>query len=48
MKQVDTLLEGQAGKVSEAVTLLMVTATYMHYNKGFFDSMRIGMVMENL
>lgn len=48
MEQVDALLEGQAGEVSEAVTLLIVTATYMHYNKGFFDGMKIGMVMGNL
>lgn len=48
MEQVDALLEGQAGEVSEAVTLLIVTATYMHYNKGFFDGMKIGMVMGTL
>ena len=48
MNKVDALLEGQAREVSEAVTLLMVTATYMHYNKGFFDGMKIGMVMGNL
>jgi len=48
MEQVDALLEGQGGEVSEAVTLLIVTATYMHYNKGFFDGMKIGMVMGNL
>ncbi|WP_352230860.1 hypothetical protein [Pelosinus sp. IPA-1] len=48
MEQVDQLLEGQPGKVSEAVTQLVVTATYMHYNKGFFDGMKIGMVMGNL
>jgi hypothetical protein len=35
MEQVDKLLEGQPGKVSEAVTQLVVTATYMHYNKAF-------------
>jgi hypothetical protein len=48
MEQVDVLLEEQPGEVSEAVTLLMVTATYMHYNKGFFDGIKIGMVMGNL
>jgi hypothetical protein len=48
MEQVDQLLEGQPQKVSEAVTELIVSATYMHYNKGFFDGMRIGMVMGNL
>jgi len=48
MEQVDLLLEGQAEEVSEAITLMMVTATYMHYNKGFFDGMKIGMVMGNL
>lgn len=48
MDQVDKLLEGQPGKVSEAVTQLVVTATYMHYNKGFFDGMKIGMVMGSL
>ncbi|MCC5465402.1 hypothetical protein [Pelosinus baikalensis] len=48
MEQVDQLLEGQSEKVSEAVTELIVSATYMHYNKGFFDGMKIGMVMGNL
>jgi hypothetical protein len=48
MEQVDQLLEGQPGKVSEAVTELIVSATYLHYNKGFFDGMKIGMVMGNL
>lgn len=35
MEQVDKLLERQPGKVSEAVNQLVVTATYMHYNKVF-------------
>ncbi len=48
MNQVDQLLEGQPEKVSEAVTQLVVTATYMHYNKGFLDGMKIGMAMEKL
>ena len=48
MEQVDALLEGQPEKVSETVTHLIVTATYMHYNKGFFDGMKIGMVMGTL
>jgi ElaB/YqjD/DUF883 family membrane-anchored ribosome-binding protein len=48
MEQVDQLLEGQPEKVSEAVTELIVSTTYMHYNKGFFDGMKIGMVMGNL
>ncbi|MBP2659296.1 MAG: hypothetical protein H6Q69_2328 [Firmicutes bacterium] len=48
MEQVDQLLEGQPEKVSEAVTALIVSVTYMHYNKGFFDGMKIGMVMGNL
>ncbi len=48
MNQVDQLLEGQPEKVSQAVTQLVVTATYMHYNKGFLDGMKIGMVMGNV
>ena len=48
MNQVDQLLEGQPEKVDEAVTQLVVTATYMHYNKGFLDGMKIGMVMGNV
>lgn len=48
MNQVDQLLEGQPEKVSKAVTHLVVTATYMHYNKGFFDGMKIGTAMEKL
>nr|WP_017531589.1 MULTISPECIES: hypothetical protein [Pelosinus] len=48
MNQVDQLLEGQPEKVSQAVTQLVVTATYMHYNKGFFDGMKIGTAMEKL
>ncbi|AIF49696.1 hypothetical protein [Pelosinus sp. UFO1] len=48
MEQVDALLEGQVGEVNEAVTLLIVIATYMHYNKGFFDGIKSGMVMGNL
>jgi hypothetical protein len=48
MNQVDQLLEGQPEKVDEAVTQLVVTTTYMHYNKGFLDGMKIGMVMGNV
>jgi hypothetical protein len=48
MNQVYQLLEGQPEKVDEAVTQLVVTATYMHYNKGFLDGMKIGMVMGNV
>lgn len=48
MEQVDQLLEGQPEKVREAVTSLIVTVTYMHYNKGFFDGMKIGSVMGTL
>lgn len=48
MEQVDQLLAGQPEKVSDTLIELIGSITYMHYNKGFFDGMKIGMVMGNL
>lgn len=42
------LSEEQAAAISDAITELTVTATYMHYNKGFFDGLKVALVMGNL
>lgn len=51
-QQIEELLEGlsaeQAAAISDAITELSVTSTYIHYNKGFFDGLKIAMVMGNL
>jgi hypothetical protein len=48
MNQLDELLKEQKGEVSDTVTRLIMSATYIHYNKGFFDGMKIAMIMGNL
>jgi hypothetical protein len=48
LNQLDELLKDQEGKVIDTVTKLMMSATYMHYNKGFFDGMKIAITMGNL
>lgn len=48
MNQLDELLKEQKGEVSDTVARLIMSATYIHYNKGFFDGMKIAMIMGNL
>jgi hypothetical protein len=50
--QIQELLKGlpeeQATGISDAIMDLTSTATYIHYNKGFFDGLKIAMVLGNL
>jgi hypothetical protein len=45
LSQLDELLKDQDGKIIDTIIKLMMSATYMHYNKGFFDGMKIALTM---
>ena len=48
MNQLDELLKDKDESAIDKVTRLVVIASYIHYNKGFFDGMKIALTMGNL
>jgi hypothetical protein len=48
INQLHELLKEQPADVIDAVTLLLLSATYTHYNKGFSDGMKIAMIVGNV